>query len=333
MTGPKLVTTPVFPYSSIVQYHISIFPYPPGLSDTKNRILYFSSKGHIGMGGLDIFAAEGTIGNWSEPENLGYPINSGRDDIYFVLNSSRKKGFLTSDRKNCLECDGGSCYYIYEVEYIPIKFFLSGYVYSKKTGEIISNALVTFKDVLNNIEPFFIITDETGFYSTPLRKNLTYFIKAQKVKYFVDAATITTVGLDVSTNLVRDFHLARIPSGEIEIKGIYYDYDKWDLRTESKVTLDSLVWFLNLNDNIVIALNSHTDERGDREYNIELSQKRAQSVVDYLIEKGIDPERITPVGYGKDKPVVEDAKTKEEHQQNRRTAFSVLAQDYILKKK
>ncbi|HIN39350.1 MAG TPA: OmpA family protein, partial [Flavobacteriales bacterium] len=125
------------------------------------------------------------------------------------------------------------------------------------------------------------------------------------------------------------FYLPKIPIGEIAIEGIYYDYDKWDLRPESETTLDSLVYFLNVNNNITIELSSHTDDRGQENYNLKLSQRRAQSVVDYLIKKGIDIERLTPVGYGKSKPVIENAETEEEHQKNRRTAFEVLRQDYI----
>ncbi|MFH1321899.1 MAG: OmpA family protein [Bacteroidota bacterium] len=299
-----------------------------------SQTLFFSSDGHVGMGGLDIFTAEGTIDNWSEPNNLGFPINSSKDDTYFVLDNTLKNGFLSSDRKGCDECDdGGNCYHIYKVEYAPVKFILSGHVYSKEMKQVMPNALITFKDILENIEPFFIISDKNGHYSTPLRSNMTYYIKAQKVRHFADAGTITTMGLDTTTYLVLDFYLPRIPIGEIEIKGIYYDYDKWDLRSESRITLDSLVWFLNVNDNMTIELSSHTDERGKDNYNLELSQKRAQSVVDYLIKKGVDSERFTPVGYGKTKPIIKNAKTEEEHQQNRRTAFSILTEDYVSKKK
>jgi len=300
---------------------------PMYLEDEKS--LYFSSNGHTGMGGLDVFEAFGELEELYRPENLGFPINSSRDDQFFVLNRNLNKGFLSSDRTDCVDCDGGNCLELYEVDYGPPQFTLSGHVYTKTNKKPIPNALITMKDVNEYYEPSFFITDKDGYYFTPLRREMVYYLKAQKVKFFADAKDVSTKGLEKSTDFVRDFYLSRIPVGEIEIKGIEYDYDKWDLRPASKVTLDSLVLFLGINDNITIELSSHTDNRGQDEYNEKLSQKRAQSVVDYLIEKGIPLDRLTPVGYGKRKPVIINAETEEEHQRNRRTAFEVLRQDYV----
>ena len=294
-----------------------------------SKSLFFSSDGHPGMGGLDIYESYGALENLGRPQNLGVPVNSSRDDMYFILNENETYGYMTSDRAECIDCETGSCLAIYEVDYGPPKFTLSGHVYTKLGKKVIPNALVTFKDVSDDYEPFFIVTDENGYFFTPLRRELTYYIKAQKVRYFADAGTVTTVGLTKSKDLVKDFYLPKIPVGEIAIEGIYYDYDKWDLRPESETTLDSLVFFLNVNNNLTIELSSHTDSRGQADYNQKLSQKRAQSVVDYLIKKGIDVERLTPVGYGKSKPVIANAETEEEHQKNRRTAFQVLRQDYV----
>ncbi|MBL4657448.1 MAG: OmpA family protein, partial [Flavobacteriales bacterium] len=295
----------------------------------EEKTLYFSSNGHVGMGGLDIFEAFGELSELYRPINLGYPINSSKDDKFFVLNKSVNKGFLSSDRNDCPECEGGNCLELFEVDYGPPMFALSGHVYTKLNKKPIANALVTVKDVNEYYEPFFIITDAEGYYFTPLRREMIYYLKAQKVKFFADATDVSTKGLDRSQEFIRDFFLPRIPIGEIEIKGIEYDYDKWDLRPASKVTLDSLVFFLGVNDNITIELSSHTDNRGQDDYNETLSQKRAQSVVDYLVKQGIPLDRLTPVGYGEKKPVIKDAETEEEHQKNRRTAFEVLRQDYV----
>lgn len=292
------------------------------------KTLYFSSDGHVGMGGLDVFESFGELEQLYRPENLGFPINSSKDDKFFVLNRNLNKGFLSSDRSDCPECDGGNCLELYEVDYGPPKFTLSGHVYTKLNNKPIPNALVSIKDVNEYYEPTFIISDKDGYYFTPLRGEMVYYLKAQKVKFFADAKDVSTKGLERSTDFIRDFYLPRIPIGEIEIKGIEYDYDKWDLRPASKVTLDTLVMFLGVNDNITIELSSHTDSRGQDDYNETLSQKRAQSVVDYLVEKGIPLGRLTPVGYGEKKPVIKNAETEEEHQRNRRTAFEVLEQDY-----
>ena len=151
----------------------------------------------------------------------------------------------------------------------------------------------------------------------------------------------TTIGLEKSTDLVHDFELHTI-RGPIELPNIFYDLDKWDLRPESKEALDGLVKTLNDNPNIVIKIMSHTDSRADHRHNDILSQKRAQSVVDYLIEEGIEEKRLSAKGYGKHKPIYSDAKikkmkTEEEkevaHQENRRTDFEVLRTDYIPKNK
>ncbi|MBL4754066.1 MAG: OmpA family protein [Flavobacteriales bacterium] len=299
----------------------------------EEKTLYFSSNGHVGMGGLDVFEAFGELGEFYRPENLGFPINSSKDDKFFVLNKNLNKGFLSSDRADCPDCDGGNCLELYEVDYGPPQFNLSGHVYSKLDKKPIPNALITIKDVHEYFEPYFIISDKDGYYFTPLRREMVYYLKAQKVKFFANASDVSTEGLEHSTDFVRDFYLPRIPVGEMEIKGIEYDYDSWDLRPEAKVKLDNIVDFLNVNDNITIELSSHTDSRGKDEYNEKLSQKRAQSVVDYLIESGIALDRLTPKGYGEKRPMFKDAETEEEHQKNRRTAFEVLSQDYVPLKK
>ena len=301
----------------------------PYYSDS-SQTLFFSSKGHRGMGGFDIFQSYGTFENYHQPENLGFPINSGRDELHLALNNNENYGFLTSDRDICVDCKNNSaCYSIFEVDYNPPKFTLSGRVFGLLNSKPIANSLITFNDKIGYIEPFFIITDENGYYHSPLRRETTYNIKAQKVKYFADAKTVTTVGLEKSTDIVHDFYLPLIPVGEIEIKGIFYDYDQWELRPESKITLDSLVYFLNINNNIIIELSSHTDSRGTDDYNMNLSQQRAQSVVDYLKFKGIPSGRLKPIGYGESKPRIPDAPSEDEPQLNRRTAFKVIGEDFV----
>jgi len=291
--------------------------------------LYFSSNGHVGMGGLDIFEAYGNLNGFNRPSNLEFPINSSKDDKFFVLNKNVNKGFLSSDRADCSDCEGVNCLELYEVDYGPPLFTLSGHVYTKINKNPISNALISIRDVNANIDPIYIISDKDGYYFTSLKREIIYYLKAQKVKFFADADDVSTKGIDRTTHFERDFYLPRIPIGEIEIKGIEYDYDKWDLRPASKVTLDSLIIFLGVNNNLTIEISSHTDSRGQDKYNQVLSQKRAQSVVNYLVEKGIPKDRLTPVGYGEKKPIIKDAQTEEEHQRNRRTAFEVLRQDYV----
>lgn len=322
----------------------------------KSNTLYFSSDGMVGLGGLDIYKAYGEDEDpanvdslWTTALNIKAPINSCKDDVYFVLSNDGKQGYFSSDRDGCVNCGTtGYCLKIYELEKEPIVFNLSGHVYDKDTGKPIANSLLTFKDIDGNLEQFFITTDDSGYYSTPLREELELFIKAQKNKYFGDAATVSTKGQVESKNYVQDFYLALIPAGEITIPGIEYDFDKATLRPESKKILDDLADFLTLNNNLTIQINAHTDIRGSDPYNLDLSKRRARSVVEYLISKGIDSTRLQSEGYGETQPVVmndgtvlnekyiNSLKTKDEqeaaHQRNRRTAFVVIKEGQIMMK-
>ncbi len=302
---------------------------------TISNTLFFSSNGHTGIGGLDVYKSSLNVDDsvYAMPKNVGRPINSSKDDAYFILDRFQTKGYFSSDRE---DCPNGNCYDIYEFENEPITFDLSGFVFDETTNEPIQSALITVKDVHNDVEPIFLITDEKGFYATPLRENMEYFIKAQKKGYFASAGNVATKGLTETTHLEKDFFLAKIPSGDIVIEGIEYDLNKSTLRPKSMEILNKLVDMMVLNDNLSIEINSHTDTRGSDVYNLKLSQARAQSCVNYLISKGIKSERLLPTGYGETKPLVSDeeiakmvpksAEFDAAHQKNRRTAFKVIGE-------
>lgn len=307
--------------------------------------LYFSSNGINSIGGLDIFKARYDKDNraYSRPENMGKPINSSMDDSYIVWDGLLQKGFFSSDRA---DCENGHCYNIYEINNEPFVITLEGIVYDNDTDEIIPDATVSVKHVGGEFEEVKLKSDENGFYSIELEVNEEYFLKASKKKYFADAGVENTLGILETTNLKHDFYLNLIPTGEIEIKGIEYDFDAATLRPQSKVELDKLVKFLELNSNIKIQIRSHTDERGSNTYNQKLSQRRAQSVVDYLIDNGITRDRLDANGLGEKEPAVirledgtdveltpeyiysisDEEKREEYHQRNRRTAFKVHTQ-------
>jgi outer membrane protein OmpA-like peptidoglycan-associated protein len=300
--------------------------------------LFYSSNGNSGLGGLDIFKASLNADDsvYTFPVNLNAPINSSKDDAYYIMDRLGEKGFFSSDRE---DCPSGHCYDIYSFVNAPIFFNLSGSVFDAETNDPIPSALVTIKDVHDGEEPFFIVTDEKGFYSTPLKPNLEYFLKAQKNKYFGQAASVATKGLTDSKDFEQDFFLGKIPEGDIEIEGVEYDFNKYTLRPKSMEILDKIVDILKLNDNLTIELSSHTDARGNDEYNMKLSQGRAQSCVDYIIAKGIAKKRIQATGYGETKPIIPEAeinkmvpKSEEfetAHQKNRRTAFRVIGESNI----
>lgn len=315
--------------------------------------LYYSSSGHIGFGGQDIFYSK-----WNEEEayfsqtkNAGAPINSSYDDSYFVIDDMLENGYVTSDRQECSSCDSiynlsVHCNQLYRIKKPELEFAINGFVFDKATNEIIPNAKVEFKDVDYKWDHFEVRTDENGYYESKLIPNLELFMRASQIDYFADKAIISTVGELESKTYQQNFYLEKIPKGEITIEGIEYDFDKATLRPASKVILDNLVEFLELNDNLIIEIRSHTDIRGNDDYNMDLSERRAKSVVDYLIEHGIPMERLKPKGYGETLPAeipdaegnitvmtpeyIESLPTRAEkeeaHQRNRRTAFFVLEQ-------
>lgn len=318
-----------------------------------SQTLYFASAGHIGFGGLDIYYAKWNPDSewYNQAQNAGAPINSARDDSYFFIDESLVTGFVTSDRQACTECD--SLYYlsihcnkIYQINKPELKFKISGYVYDIATNEIIPGAKIDFKDVSYKWDHFELIADENGYYEHDIIPNLELFMKATKTDYFADQSLVITKGQTESKNYRQDFYLEKIPKGEITIEGIEYDYNKATLRPISKERLDELIKFLELNSNLKIEIRSHTDFRGSDPYNLDLSDRRAKSVVDYLIENGIPRERLVPKGYGESMPaeieingemvtlteefiksVPDEILQEEYHQRNRRTAFFVLEQN------
>jgi outer membrane protein OmpA-like peptidoglycan-associated protein/tetratricopeptide (TPR) repeat protein len=317
--------------------------------------LFFSSNGHNSIGGLDVYKSyyDKDGETFNTPANLGLPINSSKDDAYLIWDTKLMKGFLSSDRE---PCENGHCFDIYEVTNEPIRIVLSGYTYDAATNDILPNTSLTFKDVDGEFAPFVIQTDSSGFYEKELTQGWELFIKAQKEKYFADAANINTKTITESVALTQDFYLNPIPKEEIEIEGIEYDFDSDKLRPISMQRLDKIYEFLVLNNNLVVEINSHTDSRGVDIYNLDLSQRRAKSCVDYLVSKGIARERLIPKGYGETQPnfmagsdkkpvlnengdrilLTEDyinkQKTKERkeelHQRNRRTSFKVVGENY-----
>lgn len=302
---------------------------------TLGSCLYYSTNYLTGYGGFDVFKsplnAEDSV--WSPPKNMNAPINSSKDDAYFILDRLQAKGFFASDRE---DCPGGHCYDIYSFENEPIHFSLEGIVFDAQTSDPIPSALVTIKDVHDGDEPFFVVTDDQGFYSTDLKPNMQYFLKAQKNGYFADANEVSTEGKTESEVFTRDFNLNKIPSGDIEIEGVEYDFNKATLRPHSMEILDKIVDLLKLNDNVSIDLGSHTDCRGNDDYNMKLSAARAKSCVDYILSKGIPKSRITATGYGETRPIITEAEInamepkspewEAAHQKNRRTAFKVIGE-------
>ncbi|MFK8038246.1 MAG: OmpA family protein [Crocinitomicaceae bacterium] len=317
------------------------------------KALYYASKGKVGFGGYDIFLAKWDYNlDWYKMSyNVGAPVNSSRNDSHFMMDKDLQDGFLTSDRNECLNCGSNKtriefCNKLYHIHKEVLNFVVEGYVFDEETRLPIGGATVVFKDIAQSKEPLLVKTDETGYYKLILEPEMDYFAKASMMDYFADQALLSTMDDVTSKTYRQNFYLEKIPEGEIAIEGIEYDYNKATLRPVSVEVLDKLVEFLELNDNLSVEIRSHTDYRGSEPYNMRLSDARAKSVVDYLIEQGIDYERLKPKGYGESTPAeiqndngdvvtlskayIDALPTNDEmevaHQRNRRTAFKVLGQ-------
>lgn len=323
-----------------------LFPYV-----RNDGTLYFSSDGHIGMGGLDIFKAKPQPDGTWVVQNMKPPINSSADDFGIVFKNETEAGIFSSTRKGRGNDD------LYSFEMPPLKFNVTGLVKDEKAGIAVQGSMV--KLIASDGTNFQSETGTSGDFKFALKPAVDYIFLASKKGYLNGKEKVTTKGQDKSRDFMVTILLTPIDN-PIELSNIFYDFDKWDLRPESMVTLDKLVETLNDNSNVTIELMSHTDSRNTEEYNLTLSQKRAQSVVDYLISKGIELDRLTAKGYGKSKPKVVDSEIntlypflklgatlteqyintlandeqKEiANQINRRTEFKVMRTDYESPKK
>ena len=312
-----------------------LFPY---IND--NGKLYFASTGHIGMGGLDIFSAE-SVGEykWGSPENLQYPINSSANDFGITFDGLKNRGYLSSDREGGVgETD------IWEFFMPPLVFALEGQVTNKETGDPIPDATVQLKGTDGTTAE--MKTDEKGEFKFAdkgsdryINENTSYTLLVSASQFLNAKGNETTVGEEESKVYYHEYKLQPV-NKPIKLPEILFELAKWDLLPQSRDSLNFLYDIMIDNPTITIELAAHTDSRDTDQRNLILSQKRAQSCVNYLIEKGIAADRMTAKGYGESRPKITDAqiaklKTTEEkeaaHQQNRRVEFSVLSDDYVPK--
>lgn len=281
--------------------------------------LYFSSNAHNTMGGLDVFLTYYLDGRWMNPENLNYPLNTTHDDFGYHLNTDNFTGFISSARtdKDAL----------YTFEKKDPTFILFGTARKKGTDIPVEGVTVEITKGSNN-EVITMVSGKDGKFEYKLSLEEDYHLLCTKIGCFTRTDKISTKGLKYSENFYADFEVEEIVLGKpIVLENIYYDFDKWAIREDAAIELDKLVKLLQDNPTIHIEMGSHTDARGTDRYNLVLSDKRAQAAVKYLINKGIDPSRLSWKGYGETVPVNECVNKvvcdDDEHQQNRRTEFRV----------
>lgn len=321
------------------------------------RTLYFSSRGHNGMGGFDIYKT--TLlsdGTWSFPEHLGYPINTADEDIYFVLSADNRHGYYAS------AMDGGQgekdivrismpkpeeiaaltskvaaietaknpkkklLAPIAKVENInPITIF-KGTVLDELTNKPLEANVTLIDNIKNEIITELQSNAENGKFMVIMPSGKNYGLTVQKDGYLFHSENFDIPPSNDYQEISKEVLLKKVKIGtKIVLRNIFFDFDKATLRPESTAELENLHKFLAENPKIRIEISGHTDNKGSAEYNKKLSESRAHSVVDYLVAKGIDKSRLTYAGYGFDRPLASND-TDEGRQLNRRTEFEILGQ-------
>lgn len=293
-------------------------------SITEDDILYFASEGHPGYGALDIFKSSNLNGAWSTPINLHSPVNSSSDDFAIAFAPGSNLGFFSSSREGGTGSD--DIYLLTKVE--PLPTYISGVVRDKSSMLPLAAATVFILDLNTGLIKV-VKTDASGIYKAVVPKTTQYVVKAMSYNYIADCELFPVAQLTPGSiiNAPRDLLLEKLVINKtFRIDNIYYDFDKYNIREDAKTELDKLVRIMKENP-IDVELGSHTDCRGSKSYNENLSQKRAESAVNYIISTGIAKERITAKGYGENQLVnkcSDNVKcSPEEHQANRRTEFKV----------
>ncbi|WP_299761194.1 OmpA family protein [uncultured Pontibacter sp.] len=290
--------------------------------------LYFASEGHVGMGGMDIFSAEGEPGSWRAVKNLGYPINTPQNDYGIMFTEPGVRGLLSSNRDSQ---NGTEDIYAFKILQKPVVLAIT------TLGRFQNNKKKTVQEPLpntrimmsqkNSKDSTVVITDEKAQSFADARAGNTYTFKGSKIGFLKMESGIevpATASDTVQVALVFD-------KNEVEkaivLENIYYDLDKADIRPDAAKELNKIVTLLKNNPTVEIEMGAHTDSRESHLYNQQLSERRAQAAVDYLVSMGIERRRLTAKGYGKTRLVNKCAEgvqcPEEEHQKNRRTEFII----------
>lgn len=305
---------------------------------TDENELYFASDGHPGLGGLDVFVTkigiDGTIG---EIQNVGDGVNSPKDDFAFLIDTKSRRGFVTSNR------DGGQgyddIYKFLETRKLVCLQELNGTVTDLNTAQALPDTKMSLFDSefkLVNIG----VSDVVGKYKFEVECGKTYFVRAAKPDYVVKEKMVTIAKENGRTQLdiALEKEVCKVAIGDdlgkcFQIKMIYFDLDKYNIRTEAALDLEKILDVLNQNPTMKLDIRSHTDCRQTAQYNQVLSDKRAKSTIAWLVKNGVDPKRLTGRGYGESQlvnncgcePTNKSNCTEEQHQMNRRSEFIITA--------
>lgn len=303
------------------EFEEGVFIHPDGVT------MYFSSKGHGSQGGYDLYYSKFLQGKWSAPQSMGAPFNGPGHDVFLFLDASATKGYYTSDVSTGL---GGEDLYLVTFnrkakQSEPRLTLLKGKVYDEKSGAPLEAQL----EIVNNSSGALVTTigtnSVTGRYLVSLPAGLNYGISVNAKGYLFNSVNVNMPDSAGYVEVEKDIPMQKLEVGSsIVLNNIFYDFDKATLREDSKSELQRLVALLNEYPTMTIELSSHTDSKGSDEYNQRLSQMRAQSVVEYVLGKGIDKNRLVAKGYGESRPIATND-SDEGRQSNRRTEFKILS--------
>lgn len=327
---------------------VSVFMHPDG------KTLYFSSKGHASMGGFDVFKAVRIQNKWTSPDNLGYPINTPDDDVFFSISASGRQAYYSTNTP-----DGLGGHDLYLITYygpekqvafsqednliagrelavtektidLPVEIhtmqltLLKGQVTDARTRQPLSATIELVDNTSNEVIAEFISNSVSGKYIVTLPAGRNYGIAVQKEGYLFHSENFNIADSSDYNEVVINIGLQEIEVGsEITLNNIFFDYKKSTINKESRLELDRIIKLMDEYPSLKIEISGHTDNIGSAQYNKELSEKRAKSVVEYLVGNGITKNRLTSKGYGFEKPV-ENNETEEGRGKNRRSEFKII---------
>lgn len=301
-----------------------VFIHPDGVT------LYFSSKGHKGSGGYDIYKSTRVNGMWATAENLGQPVNTAGDELFYQLTADGKKAYYASSGQPGSIGDKD----IYEITYTPIEkkkdtgpklTLLKGIVTDSLTHKPLAARIDIYDNTTNELITTVQSNSASGAYLVSLPAGRDYNITATAPGYLFHSDNFNIPDSANFQQVERNIELQKLEVGSsIVLNNIFFDYNKATLRSESYVELNNLLKLMQENPTLVIEISGHTDNRGTAEYNKKLSNDRAHAVVDYLISKGIPASRMTYAGYGFDKPIAPND-NEANMQLNRRVEFKIIS--------
>ncbi|MBI2967711.1 MAG: PD40 domain-containing protein [Bacteroidetes bacterium] len=307
-----------------------VFLHPDG------KTLFFSSQGHNTIGGYDIFKTVNKSGKWGKPQNLGYPINTPDDDIFFSISASGEHSYYSSIRpegkgwRDLYRITPGMGELDTAAPPTPQLTLLKGTVFDMAAKNPVEATIEIVDNQKNQVIADFKSNSATGKYLLSLPSGKNYGISVNANGYLFHSENVNIPEAKGYQEVVKDIGLKKLAVGsKVVLNNIFFDYDQATLRQESVAELERLTGLLKENSTMKIEISGHTDNKGSDEYNKKLSEARAKSVYEYLANKGIDKSRLTFKGYGKDKPVAPNEKpdgsdNPDGRQMNRRTEFEVI---------